>query len=181
MIIVIVPNPYRDREFRYAKQVREILLAQGAQTRVALPFGDCEQFTLPDELEAVSLHDALPGADAIICLGGDGTLLHIAKEASDQDVPILGVNIGSLGFMAELEAGELSMLDRLTANNYTVEERMMLDVTVEAEGKTVYTDRALNDVVITTLFRSSSARRQVPRATRCPREVRSSIRRDGTF
>ena len=149
MKIVIVPNPYRDKEFRCAKQVQELLREKGAQLQIALPFGDDTQFLLPDWMESVPLTEALQSADAIVCLGGDGTLLHIAKEASQQDVPIIGVNIGSLGFMAELEAGELNQLEKLLAGSYTVEERMMLDVTVESEGKTVFTDRALNDVVIT--------------------------------
>ena len=149
MKIVIVPNPYRDKEYRYARQVREILCAHGVQQQVALPFGDDTQFLLPEDLHALPLREALQDADAIVCLGGDGTLLHIAKEASEQDVPILGVNIGSLGFMAELESGELQQLKKLVAGEYSVEERMMLDVSVEAEGKTVFSDRALNDVVIT--------------------------------
>ncbi|MBR2896543.1 MAG: NAD(+)/NADH kinase [Oscillospiraceae bacterium] len=149
MKIVIVPNPYRDKDFRYARQVQQILCAQGAQLQIALPFGDDTQFSLPKDLAAVPLREALQDANAIVCLGGDGTLLHIAKEASEKDVPILGVNIGSLGFMAELESRELSQLEHLTAGDYSVEERMMLDVSVTADGRTVFSDRALNDVVIT--------------------------------
>lgn len=149
MNLVIIPNPYRDRDYRYAKQVYDLLRLQGVSLKIGLPFGDEIQANFPDGLTASPLSEALPEADAIICLGGDGTLLHVAKHASELDIPILGVNIGSLGFMAELEAGELSLLKMLLSGEYRVEERMMLDVSVEAEEKTIYSDCALNDIVIT--------------------------------
>jgi len=91
----------------------------------------------------------LPGADILICFGGDGTILHAAKDASIHKVPILGVNMGSVGFMAELEHGELSSLSKITAGKYTVEERMMLDVKVKRDGRVLYEDLALNDAVVT--------------------------------
>ena len=149
MKIVIIPNPYRDKDYRYAKQARDILQARGAEIRIGLPFCDERQFDPPAELGVLPLPDALPGADAVVCIGGDGTLLHIAKRTSELDIPILGVNIGSLGFMAELEAGELNQLEMVLSGDYRVEERMMLDVEVESEGKTIFSDCALNDVVIT--------------------------------
>ena len=85
----------------------------------------------------------------MVCFGGDGTILHAAKDAQRHGVPVLGVNLGSVGFMAELETAELSQLERLIQGKYRVEERMMLDVSVRREGKTVYRDQALNDAVIT--------------------------------
>ena len=85
----------------------------------------------------------------LICFGGDGTILHAAKDATAHQVPILGVNMGSVGFMAELEHSELSLLSKVTAGKYTVEDRMMLDVSVHRDGRTVYEDLALNDAVMT--------------------------------
>ena len=85
----------------------------------------------------------------LICFRGDGTILHAAKDATAFHVPVLGVNLGSVGFMAELEQGELSMLSRLASGKYTVEDRMMLDVAVRREGKVVYRDLALNDAAVT--------------------------------
>ena len=64
-------------------------------------------------------------------------------------VPILGVNLGSVGFMAELEQSELSMLSKLAAGKYTTESRMMLDVAVRRDGKVIFSDIALNDAVLT--------------------------------
>ena len=91
----------------------------------------------------------MKSADMLICFGGDGTILHAAKDANACHVPVLGVNLGSVGFMAELEQGELSMLSRLAAGKYTIESRMMLDVVVRREGKIIYSDLALNDAAVT--------------------------------
>ncbi len=95
------------------------------------------------------LKKELENTDMLICFGGDGTILHAAKDAVAQKVPILGVNMGSVGFMAELEHSELSLLSRVTAGKYTVESRMMLDVSVWRDGKRVYEALALNDAVLT--------------------------------
>lgn len=79
---------------------------------------------------------------------GDGTILHAARDATLHDVPILGVNMGSVGFMAELERGELSLLTLLAAGEYRTEERMMLSVRVLRGEKVLSEDLALNDAVI---------------------------------
>ena len=91
----------------------------------------------------------IQGADAVICFGGDGTILHMAKFATRHGVPILGVNIGTMGFIAELEAGELHQLKRLANNDFAVDSRMMLDVTVARDRDIIFHDICLNDVVIT--------------------------------
>ena len=90
----------------------------------------------------------LPTADLLICFGGDGTILHAARDAVLYQVPILGVNMGSVGFMAELERGELAMLAPLAHGMFTIEERMMLDVRVMRGNREISRDLALNDAVI---------------------------------
>ncbi|MGE4277810.1 MAG: NAD(+)/NADH kinase, partial [Lawsonibacter sp.] len=85
--------------------------------------------------------------DLLICFGGDGTILHTARDATLHGVPILGVNMGSVGFMAELERGELSLLAPLAQGRYETEKRMMLDVRVFRGDKLVSEDLALNDAV----------------------------------
>lgn len=104
---------------------------------------------LPRHIRFKNTQEELKSADMLICFGGDGTILHAAKDANACHVPVLGVNLGSVGFMAELEQGELSMLSRLAAGKYAIEERMMLDVVVRREGKTVYSELALNDAAVT--------------------------------
>lgn len=151
MKIILSSNPYRDRGLRAARSAERILRAAGAQTRNCLPFSfeNSGNVELPKDMEFFDLSAELPGADMLICFGGDGTILHAAKDATAQQVPILGVNMGSVGFMAELEHSELSLLSKVTSGKYTVESRMMLDVSVRRDGRVIYEDLALNDAVMT--------------------------------
>ena len=151
MKIVLSPNPYRDRGLRAAQSAERILREAGAQTRICLPFDldGNSKIELPRRLKFFDLAQEIVNADLLICFGGDGTILHAAKVANAHQVPILGVNMGSVGFMAELEHGELSLLNKVAAGEFSVEERMMLDVTVQRGGRKIYQDIALNDVVIT--------------------------------
>jgi NAD+ kinase len=88
-------------------------------------------------------------ADCVICFGGDGTILHMAKAATRHNVPILGVNIGTMGFMAELESTEMEELKRLATGDYKIDRRMMLDVTVQRDRNILFHELCLNDAVIT--------------------------------
>lgn len=149
MKVVLSPNPYRDRGMKAAQSAERILKNAGVETVMCLPFrvetGNTE---LPRHLHFKDIQEELKHADMLICFGGDGTILHAAKDANACNVPILGVNLGSMGFMAELEQGELSLLSKIATGKYTTEVRMMLDVTVYREGKTVYSDIALNDAAL---------------------------------
>jgi len=151
MKIVLSSNPYRDKNLRAAKSAERILRSAGAQTRMCLPFTfeSTSGTELPKEVKFCDLSEELADSDMLICFGGDGTILHAAKDAAARQVPILGVNMGSVGFMAELEHSELSLLSKVTAGKYTLESRMMLDVSVKRDGKTIYEDMALNDAVLT--------------------------------
>ena len=149
MKVVMTPNPYRDRNFRYADQAEQILRAAGVETRLCLPFGVDKNFELPANKTFSNLNEELKSADMLLCFGGDGTILHSSKAATYHGIPVLGVNIGTMGFMAELEAGELNQLSRLASGQYSIEKRMMLSVEVQHEGQIIYTDTALNDIAIT--------------------------------
>lgn len=89
-------------------------------------------------------------ADCLLALGGDGTLLRAARLVSRQGVPILGINLGHLGFLTEIELGELNpALERLLGGQYRLEERMMLKCELQRDERVLTSYRALNDVVIT--------------------------------
>ncbi|MDE6261271.1 MAG: NAD(+)/NADH kinase [Oscillospiraceae bacterium] len=151
MKIVLSPNPYRDRGLRSAQSAQRILENAGAQTAICLPF-DLDQgskMELPSGVALGQLEEELEDADVLVCFGGDGTILHAAHEANARGIPILGVNLGSIGFMAELEHGELSLLSRLAGGKFGIERRMMLDICVRREGRCVFSDQALNDAVLT--------------------------------
>jgi NAD+ kinase len=87
--------------------------------------------------------------DLVIVLGGDGTLISVARQIGDRNVPIVGVNLGQLGFLTEITRDELpEMLERIIADDYQVSDRMMLDAAIRRDGKVVGQFTVLNDVVI---------------------------------
>jgi NAD+ kinase len=145
---ILSPNPYRDKGFRAALQTEKILQQAGVQTRICLPFTVDKNFELPPHMRLCDLNRELPGADMLVCFGGDGTILHASKLATANKVPILSVNVGTMGFMAELETKELQLLERAVKGQYRLDERMMLDVQVLRGTRVVYEDCALNDAVV---------------------------------
>ena len=149
MKIILTPNPYRDKNFRHVLSAQRCLEETGIETKICLPFDVDKTFELPRNIRFSPLEKELPGADMLICFGGDGTILHASKAATRASVPILGVNIGTMGFIAELESSELSMLKQIAAGQYTIESRSMLDVAVLRDGVEIQRETCLNDVVIT--------------------------------
>ena len=123
---------------------------------MCLPFRNQE----PPEgygLNIEPLQQEIRGADMIIAFGGDGTILHLSKTAAHRDNdlnlsglthPVLGVNLGSLGFMAELESKDLLRLRDLCDGKYEIESHMMLDVSVQRDGRVIYSNLALNEALI---------------------------------
>lgn len=147
--ILLSPNPYRDKGFKSAFAAEHILRDLGVETRMCLPFNVDKTFELPKRAKLYDIMEELPGSDLLICFGGDGTILHSSKQCTYNNVPILGVNVGTMGFMAELEATELDLLKKIVTGDYTIDHRMMLDVSVRRAGETIASDLALNDAVIT--------------------------------
>lgn len=103
-----------------------------------------------DSATAVPVDDtAAAGAELVVALGGDGTLLRAAEFARPAGAALLGVNLGHVGFLAEADRSDLdSIVERITAASYDVEERMTLDVVVRRNGDVVGRDWALNDVTV---------------------------------
>ena len=124
--------------------------------------GEDVQLILPNQLRSSTheLHDevmaldymetseAVRLVDAAVVLGGDGTMLRIARAAAQNELPLLGINVGHVGFMTELEPAELGEMRGLLAGKYSIDSRMMLHVAVERHGRVVYENDALNDIVI---------------------------------
>ena len=146
---ILTPNPYRDKNFNTVRMAMDILQKAGMEVKLCLPFEVDRSYELPSDLRFSRLDRELPFADVIICFGGDGTILHMAKAATRYDLPILGVNIGTMGFMAELESTELNQLAGLATGEYTIDSRMMMDVTVHRERDIIFHELSLNDVVVT--------------------------------
>lgn len=147
--VILTPNPYRDKGFQTVRTAMRILKDAGMEPKVCLPFEVDRSFELPKDIRFHRLDREIHNTELVICFGGDGTILHMAKTATRRNVPILGVNIGTLGFMAELEASEMDLLAKLATNEYTIDTRMMLDVVVQRDRDIIFHDIGLNDVVIT--------------------------------
>ena len=147
--VILAPNPYRDKNFQTVRAAMQVLKDAGIQAKLCLPFEVDRSYDLPKDLRFSRLDRELPSAEMVICFGGDGTILHMAKAATRKGIPILGVNIGTMGFMAELESTELDKLALLAEGKYTLDNRMMLDVTIQRDRDIIFHDICLNDVAVT--------------------------------
>jgi NAD+ kinase len=136
MNIGLVVHPERAR----AREVAEEVVAGGAARGIRVLAADEEAATLP----GVSSGD-LAAAELILSIGGDGTVLEAVKEALPLGLPVLGINLGTIGFLAEIEESHIEeTLDRIEARQWEIEHRMTLKAEVE-DGPTVH---GLNDIVI---------------------------------
>lgn len=147
--VILTPNPYRDKDFQTVRAAIRVLKNAGMEPKVCLPFDVDRNFELPRDIRFSRLDRELGNAELLICFGGDGTILHTAKVATRKGIPVLGVNIGTMGFMAELESSEVEKLALLADDRYEIDSRMMLDVTVQRGRDIIYHDICLNDAVIT--------------------------------
>ena len=145
--IILCPNPNRDHGMTTTKAAEKILHELGFQTVVCSPFRDQKEGAFSD-YDVRPLSQEMKDADLMITFGGDGTILHLAKLAALNKVPVLGINMGGLGFVAELEKGELEVLRKLQDWDFHVAQRMMLDVFDDPASTEIYTNLGLNDAVI---------------------------------
>jgi NAD+ kinase len=125
------------------------LLRSGIGVRVLE--AEAADLPLPPSVEKVpeACSDALDGCELLVVLGGDGTLLRGAEFSRASGVPMLGVNLGRVGFLAEAERDDLDkVVDRVVTKAYEVEERMTLDVAVHQNGDVLHRDWALNEAAV---------------------------------
>ena len=141
--VFLIPNEKKDIGLQTTKTVVEALAACGIGVYIA------KQHAPSFQDGVIPFEDALPtDAECIITVGGDGTVLEASRVAMRLNVPLLGVNLGRLGYLAEIEPDQLSLLSRLAKEEYTVKERMILKVTLVKDGRTWVMPRMpVNDVV----------------------------------
>ena len=147
--IILYPNEENDAGFKLTQQVADILKKSDWQIVICPAFVDETVSPGPQSgIPFSDLESELSTAKMIITIGGDGTILRAARAAADFGVPILGVNMGGKGFMAELEAEDIGLLESVAIEDCDIETRMMLDVELQRDGETITYGYALNDVVI---------------------------------
>lgn len=138
---LIVVNPDKDTDLIITNRIQEYVKAHGGMCVAKNVF----DFTAEDIRNGQE--DYL--FDCILVLGGDGTLLRVAGEIEDMDIPLFGINLGTVGFLTEGEVSNIDeILEHLLTGDYSIQERMMITGTVTKTDGTRYTKGALNDIVI---------------------------------
>ncbi len=147
-MIAVCPNPFRDLELKLTRQCCSMLEQAGFETVICPVFAEDEPEALPNDLSFLRLEE-LPGACTLaIVIGGDGTILSVVRRLRDRAVPLLGINLGTKGFMANLEAEDLDRIVPAAKGEYRLSRRMMLEVELHRNGEVICRDHALNDVVL---------------------------------
>jgi len=145
--VLLVTHTGRDLAVEVAREAHRLLTAAGLV--VGLVGDEAEALELDPVEIAYDAEKAAQDVELIIVLGGDGSILRGAELARPHGTPVLGVNLGHVGFLAEAEVGDLDVAVRLAvAQNYTVDERLTLDVTVEHQGRVVAESWALNEASV---------------------------------
>ena len=141
--ILIIPNTTKDTDFSVSRRAADVLKRAGARVLVEEKYSS----GLSDVAEiAPSRADMV---ELIVVIGGDGSVIDASVLAIKLDVPVIGVNLGNIGYLAEIETTEIEMLSRIVCGDYKIEEKMLLAVELEAEGGRLVSERlALNDVII---------------------------------
>jgi len=145
--MLLVVHTGRPEGIQTARAVADRLCAAGVSLRVLE--SEVEALSCPHTTVLPASPQAAAGAEMVLVIGGDGTLLRAAELARPAGTPLLGVNLGHVGFLAETEPEDLSdAVDRLLAGRYCVESRMTIDVTVQQNGSVAATTWALNEATV---------------------------------
>lgn len=140
---LIATNFIKDENLNLTSEIEEYIKARGGSSKRII--GDSKgkiSYRFVDDKKY----------DCIIALGGDGTILKVGRDLRDLQIPVVGVNLGTLGFLAEVEPEHIfSVLDRLFVDDYEMEERMNIGGIIYKEGQqdALHKDIALNDIVVT--------------------------------
>lgn len=143
MKVSVVTNLDKDHDFTYTRLICSRLIQFGAQVIVPPVAASIAQKV---GAKVATVDEIYSSVDVIVTLGGDGTILHTAKRAAQSGISVLGINIGTVGFLAGLEVDELDGLKMLTTGNFVTDERMMLQISFASRPNELYF--ALNDAVI---------------------------------
>lgn len=142
--VVVMPST-KGRSGKETLEIIQWLINQGL--KVVLPEGKSEELEI-DNLD-VAVEEIRKTADIMISLGGDGTLLRACAVTAGTDIPVLGINLGHLGFLTEATLGDWQdTLNRTLSGHFEIQERMMVECHVYRNGQAIFGGTALNDVVI---------------------------------
>lgn len=145
MKAVLYPNFSKKNALSCARNVCDVLISNEIEVYVSGEYK--KEFSDISEVKYEDMAESARTADVVIAIGGDGTILRCAKYLMGSDTKLLGINTGTLGFMAGLEADQLDKLSLLKTGEYGISERMTLEIACKENGEEkVYT--ALNDICV---------------------------------
>lgn len=143
----IISNGLKDKDYEVTKEIRDIIENNAGKTIIikkGLEHQDKELIMVQN-----AINEAEFDIEGVIVLGGDGTMLQVAKDMYTYDIPVIGINLGTMGFLTEIEKNDIrETIDLIMSDKYTIQERIMVTGTIMSEGKEVFNDVALNDIVI---------------------------------
>lgn len=141
--IAVIPNSGKDLGLVNTKRLVQLLCGK------VQVYMDKAYSVLGMDINYAVSSEVFDSADCAIVLGGDGTMLGIASECALRKIPVLGINLGKVGFMTEVEVDDMeTAIDSLLSNNFKIENRMMIEASIKKEGNDLFSFRALNDIVI---------------------------------
>lgn len=143
--IGVITNTDKDCDLEITKMLQASIERSGGKVLFASEISQA----MGNEYQAAEDESLLDGSDIVICLGGDGTFLNAARKIYKKGIPILGINLGRLGFLTEVDVKGIDQaVENIINGDYVVEQRMMLEAVVTRDGEMVSTGTALNDVII---------------------------------
>lgn len=144
--IGIIPNLFKDKDLKVTYQITNWLNQRGIKPYMIEDIAE----QVEGQIVGVNEEELYKVCDGLIVIGGDGTILGVAEAASMKNIPILGINLGRLGFLADIEPYEIEeALEKLISKQYEIEERMMLRATIISSDGHQNIFHALNDVNVT--------------------------------
>ena len=147
-MIAICPNPYRDIDLAITRRCMEILTENGIESTVCPVFAEAGSSAVPGDISCTDIQTVAGDLSLAIVIGGDGTILSVVGSLYGKNIPVLGVNLGTMGFMASIEAEDLNLILNAARGEYPAVRRMMLDVFLTRKGRESYLGTVLNDAVI---------------------------------
>ena len=147
-MLALCPNPYRDTDLHFTRQAIELLRENGFESVLCPVFTEGETEKEFAGVPTADIREVAGDCSLAVVIGGDGTVLAVARKLHGIALPLLGINLGTKGFMTALEPDELPLIVKAARGELHISRRMMLDVTLIRDGETLYTDCALNDAVL---------------------------------
>ena len=140
--VALIPNPVKDKNLTVTSKIAKKLKEYGIGVFIENKFAY--------ECKNAEPYETLPGnVELLIVVGGDGSVIDASVLAIERDIPLLGVNLGKVGYLSEVEPDNLEILGRLSTGEYIIDQKMLLSVSKSSEGRvTTSTRLAVNDVIL---------------------------------